>query len=252
MVKLSQRLLEIAKKVPHGAKLADIGSDHALLPTFLVQQGTVPSAVAGEVNRGPAEAAQRQVRDANLSGQIEVRLGDGLSVLRAGEVDAVTIAGMGGALIASILDAGEDKLTGVSTLILQPNVGEDIVRKWLRSHGWHLAGETILEEDGKIYEILTAVRMKPEDEGDAALYADRLLDGLRVTGETLLQMGPYLIQNPPPVWYAKWEYELDKLAMIRRQLDRSVSGNAEEKRSGLEAEISRIKEVLECLRKDKP
>ncbi|EGL19932.1 MULTISPECIES: tRNA (adenine(22)-N(1))-methyltransferase TrmK [unclassified Paenibacillus] len=252
MVKLSQRLLEIAKKVPQGAKLADIGSDHALLPTFLVQQGTVPSAVAGEVNRGPAEAAQRQVRDANLSGQIEVRLGDGLSVLRPGEVDAVTIAGMGGALIASILDAGEDNLAGVTTLILQPNVGEDIVRKWLRSHGWHLADETILEEDGKIYEILTAVRMKPEDEGDAALYADRLLDGLRVTGDTLLQMGPYLIQDPPAVWFSKWEYELDKLAMIRRQLDRSVSEKAEEKRSGLEAEISRIKEVLECLRKDKP
>ncbi|MFS0839610.1 tRNA (adenine(22)-N(1))-methyltransferase [Paenibacillus sp. 1P03SA] len=252
MVKLSQRLLEIAKKVPQGAKLADIGSDHALLPTYLVQQGTVPSAVAGEVNRGPAEAAQRQVRDANLSGRIEVRLGDGLSVLRPGEVDVVTIAGMGGALIASILDAGEDKLAGVSMLILQPNVGEDIVRWWLRSHGWHLAGETILEEDGKIYEILTAVRMKPEDEKDAALYADRIVHGLTLSGDKLLQMGPYLTQDPPAVWFAKWEYELDKLAMIRRQLDRSVSGNAEEKRAALETEISRIKEVLECLRKDKP
>ncbi|MVO99410.1 tRNA (adenine(22)-N(1))-methyltransferase [Paenibacillus lutrae] len=254
MVKLSKRLLTIANIVPEGARLADIGSDHALLPTYLVQQGRVPFAVAGEVNKGPKEAAERQVRDAGLTGRIEVRLGNGLAVLQPGEIDAVSIAGMGGALIASILDAGQEKLQSVQTLILQPNVGEDLVRRWLRQHGWHLAAETILEEDGKIYEVLTAVRMEAEHRSDVPLYAERTVEEttLRLTEETLLRMGPYLIREPKDAWFRKWEYELDKLDMIRKQLERSTSESADDKRAELEVEKNRIREVLTCLRKDRP
>ncbi|OCT17138.1 SAM-dependent methyltransferase [Paenibacillus pectinilyticus] len=254
MIKLSKRLQMIADRVPKGSKVADIGSDHALLPTYLAQQGIIVSAIAGEVNPGPYEAAQRQVLESGLSKVIQVRSGDGLAVLETGEVDVITIAGMGGSLMASILDAGKSKLPGVKHLILQPNVGEDHVRRWLLENGWKLESEAILEEDGKIYEILTASTGSLE-ERDAleSLYAERQLPGgVNVSKERLHQMGPYLINEAPEIWFMKWESELNKLAMIEAQLKLSTAEASIVKAEQVHKEINEIKEVLACLQKVKP
>ncbi|MFC5450229.1 tRNA (adenine(22)-N(1))-methyltransferase [Paenibacillus aestuarii] len=251
MVKLSKRLQMIADRVPAGTRLADIGSDHALLPTYLAQQGVITFGVAGEVNPGPFDAATRQVMECGLQAAINVRLGDGLAVIQPGEVDVITIAGMGGSLIASILDAGKSKLQGVAKLILQPNVGEDQVRRWLDEQGWLLESETILEEDGKIYEILTA---SPNGAPVTleALYQDRELIGGKVVNKArLLQMGPYLITQAPEVWFRKWESELVKLAMIEGQLALSTAEASKAKSEQIGQEIQEIKEVLACLQKVK-
>ncbi|MDQ0876903.1 tRNA (adenine22-N1)-methyltransferase [Paenibacillus sp. V4I3] len=254
MVKLSKRLQMIADRVPLGSKVADIGSDHALLPTYLAQQGIILFAVAGEVNPGPFEAATRQVLESGLSKKISVRSGDGLAVIDAGEVNVITIAGMGGSLMASILEAGKHKLQGVTHLILQPNVGEDHVRRWLLQQGWKLESETILEEDGKIYEILTAIAVPDEEKHTLeVLYAERQLPGgVRVSKERLLQMGPYFISEAPEVWFTKWESELKKLAMIKGQLQLSSAEASVVKAEQVGQEMKEIKEVLACLQKVKP
>lgn len=243
----------IADRVPVGSKVADIGSDHALLPTYLAQQGIIVAAVAGEVNPGPFEAAQRQVLESGLSKVIQVRSGDGLAVIEAGEVNVITIAGMGGSLIASILEAGKSKLPGVQHLILQPNVGEDHVRRWLLSNGWKLESEAILEEDGKIYEILTAVTADTERGALEALYEERQLPGgVTISKERLQQMGPYLINEAPEVWFTKWESELKKLAMIVDQLKLSTADASIAKAEQVSQEMHEIREVLACLQKVKP
>ncbi len=254
MVKLSKRLQMIADRVPVGSKVADIGSDHALLPTYLAQQGIIVAAVAGEVNPGPFEAAQRQVLESGLSKVIQVRSGDGLAVIEAGEVNVITIAGMGGSLMASILEAGKSKLPGVQHLILQPNVGEDHVRRWLLDNGWKLESEGILEEDGKIYEILTAVAVAESERGSlGALYEERPLSGgVTLSKERLQQMGPYLINEAPEVWFVKWESELKKLAMIVNQLKLSTAEASIAKAEQVSQEMHEIKEVLACLQKVKP
>lgn len=252
MVKLSKRLQMIADRVPEGSKVADIGSDHALLPTYLAQQGIIVFAVAGEVNPGPFEAATRQVLESGLSKKISVRSGDGLAVIEPGEVNVITIAGMGGSLMASILEAGKQKLSGVTHLILQPNVGEDQVRKWLLAEGWNLDAEAILEEDGKIYEILMATAALDKNSQEA-LYAERTLSGgIAVSKERLLQMGPYLLDEAPDVWFRKWDSELKKLAMIEGQLKLSSAEASVAKAEQIAQEIKEIKEVLACLQKVKP
>lgn len=252
MLKISKRLEQIANQVPVGSTLADIGSDHALLPTYLVQQNRITRAIAGEVNPGPFQAAAKQVKDAELNYKIEVRLGDGLEVISPNEVDVITIAGMGGALIASILEAGKAKLPGVKRLILQPNVGESNVRSWLIANGWVLTNEQILEEDHKIYEILTAVPADQTELTDAFVYRTRELEqGLQADRELLLKLGPYLLDRPTEVWHRKWQLELNKLDMIRHQLSLSTLEESKRKQQDVEREMKQIREVLACLPKDK-
>lgn len=253
MVNISKRLSRIAQYIPHGAKLADIGSDHALLPVFAVQQGIAASAIAGEVNEGPYRAAVKQVNESGLAKQIEVRLGDGLSVLRQDEVDTVTIAGMGGGLISEILNRGASLLSSVNVMVLQPNVGEEAVRRWLYNNDWVLKDETILEEDGKIYEILYCERNRSgHPAAKERPYQERRIHGIELSHDWLLRMGPYLLKQAGPVFHRKWQHELEKRMKIAGQLAASNSPESSLKKEEFTAEINQIKEVLQCLPKDKP
>jgi len=253
MVKLSKRLARIADKVPRDSRLADIGTDHALLPVALVEEGKIRYAVAGEINPGPLQAAEKQVREAGLSDNIRVRRGDGLAVLSPGEADVIVLAGMGGSLIAEILNAGFPKLSGVKRLILQPNIGGEWVRRWLADHQWALTEEDIVEEDGKIYEIMVADRMEEAAAYNRRLYRDRLLCGsVAAKRDILLLMGPHLIERPTEIWFRKWQGELAKMSMIIDQISLSGSEAAARKRAEMKHQANMIREVLECLRKGKP
>lgn len=259
-MKLSSRLQHIADRLPPGCRFADIGSDHALLPVWAVKHGAAVSAVAGEVNDGPLEAARRQVAEAGLSQSVSVRKGDGLEVIAPGEVDAITIAGMGGALISSILEAGVDKLAGVKRLILQPNVGEDFVRRWLLEHDWYVSDEAIVAEDGKIYEIITADAVPGAAGLNEELYKERLLQqgqgdansGAALTKELLLMMGPRLTAQAGEVFFDKWNAEISKLEKIQRSVAGSQLPSSQKKEQELSILIKQLKEVLACLPKVKP
>ena len=157
MVKISKRLKTIAQYIPENSVLADIGSDHAYLPVFAVEKGLAKKVIAGEIADGPYQSALSNVKEAGYGDVIRVRKGDGLSVIRNDDgVDCITIAGMGGTLIVSILEQGKEKLKGVKRIILQPNIAADTVRSWLINNNWELTGETIIQEDRHIYEILIA------------------------------------------------------------------------------------------------
>ena len=229
--KLSLRLQRVAVHIPKGSILADIGSDHAYLPCYAVKNNLCTKAIAGEVVEGPYQSAVKQVKETGLQKRIDVRKGDGLDVLEEGEATSVTIAGMGGTLISSILERGKNKLSKVERLILQPNVGSQNVRIWLMENGWELKDEEIIEEDGKIYEILIAEAgnsLKPYEE-------DR---------EKNMQFGPFLIKQHSPIFIKKWTQEKQHIAKIIEQMNASGNIHLEEKRKDLLAQISVIDEVL--------
>lgn len=232
-VTLDQRLKKVVSYIPQGAVLADIGSDHAFVPCYCIQQGLVERAIAGEVNVGPMEAAQGQVALVQLDEQIEVRLGSGLTVLTPGEVTAVTIAGMGGTLIATILEEGKAHLSGEERLILQPNVDAVDVRKWLLEHGYALLSEAIVKENGKIYEILVA------EKGEEMIYAE---DADIRKWELLF--GPQLMREKAPAFIEKWQAEQQKRQFILEQMQRGNDSELlQEKITTIRRLIEKMKEV---------
>lgn len=255
-MKLSERLAALAAWVPEGARFADIGTDHALLPVSLAESGRVKSAVAGDVNRGPVEAAKRQVAAAGLGAIVSVRQGDGLAVLEPGEADTVCIAGMGGSLIVRLLSDAGSRLDGVRTLILSPHVAEDQVRRWLAEHGFVLDRERLIEEDGVIYTLLRAVRAEPEAafRRNGELYDAGLLGpgGPEVPRQLLLEMGPLLLRGSDETFRRKWLAEIAKREAIVGQLKQSSTDGAARKAKEWEETIRLLKEVLACWPAERP
>ncbi|MBP2241652.1 tRNA (adenine22-N1)-methyltransferase [Cytobacillus eiseniae] len=229
--KLSQRLEAVANYIPKDARLADIGSDHAYLPCYAIKKEMAVFAIAGEVVEGPYQSAKRQVELEGLTDQIVVRKGNGLEVVEPGEVDCITIAGMGGTLIASILEEGKSKLGSVQRLILQPNISAISIRLWLLDHKWELISEEILEEDGKIYEILVAEAGDPH-KSYKELHKELLL-------------GPLLLKNNSAIFKKKWQLELKNWQRILMQLEKAVeSEETTQKRLELNEKIQMVEEAL--------
>ncbi|WP_202080663.1 tRNA (adenine(22)-N(1))-methyltransferase [Caldalkalibacillus salinus] len=232
---LSKRLMQVAEYVPHGSRMADIGSDHAYLPIFLVLNGKISFAIAGEVNDGPYESAKAQVDRLGLQGVVDVRKGDGLAVIDAEEVDVICIAGMGGALIRQILSEQSSKLNQVKRLILQPNVASHILREWCLENGWELKDERMVAEDDKYYEVLIA------DRGTPSVPYEQLPEAWRLHA---LTMGPFLLRHPNQAFIDKWTYELNKRKKILESLDNGVGPDVEEKKKLIETEMAMIQEGL--------
>lgn len=226
--KLSARLDAVARFVPAGSRLADIGSDHAYLPCYLAKKKLISSAIAGEVAKGPFESASREVAAEGLTDVISARLGDGLEVVQPGEADCIVIAGMGGELIASILQAGREMLDSVVRLVLQPNSRTVFVRKWLLENGWELIDEEILEEDRKIYEILAAEKGNP-----LKPYSSELDRGLL--------LGPILIQKQPDAFRKKWSLKMRTWQRIIEQLEKAPQT---EENLGKKRELLKLLEMV--------
>lgn len=225
---LSNRLATVASYVPQGSRLADIGTDHAYLPVNLLKRGLIVGGVAGEVVRGPFENAAHEIQREGLTDRLTARLANGLKAIEpTDQIDTVVIAGMGGTLITQILTQDFDRLVGVKRLILQPNVGEMVVRRFLMTHGFQLITEEILAEDGHTYEVLVADRAdQPETYNDEEL-----------------RFGPYLLQEHSAIFIAKWQRELARTQEVLKQVQQAAVV-PEDKVGQLTAEIQEIEEVL--------
>lgn len=202
-VHLSARLQIIADYVPQGGNVADIGSDHAYLPAFLLQNQRIRYALAGEVAVGPLANAQGEIVRQQLQGRLIARLGNGLDVVQTSDrIDTVVIAGMGGLLIRDILQRDYDyhNRRQFPHLILQANTEEMALRKWLMNHHYRITTEQIVQEGSHFYEIMVVTP------GDQEL---ELAD---------LAFGPYLRRAKSPVFQAKWLGELDRIQLILERL----------------------------------
>lgn len=150
------RLLAAAGYAEKGKMIADIGTDHAYLPVYLVGSGISRGAVATDINRGPLERAAANVAAAGLEDRISLRLCDGLDGVEEYHPQNIFILGMGGELIARILGESEIIKSGGVRLILQPMTRQAAVRVFLLSGGFFIDDEILVEEEGRIYQMICA------------------------------------------------------------------------------------------------
>lgn len=155
-MELTPRLKKIADLIPKGSIIADIGTDHAYLPTYCVLSGICNKAFAMDVNEGPLKSAEHTVVSNGIAGKIELRLSDGIEKLNPGEADVIVIAGMGGLLIESILKANPHVLKEGTMLILQPMLAQKELREYLYSSKNAVTDEYLAVEGEKVYNIIVA------------------------------------------------------------------------------------------------
>lgn len=141
-LQLDNRLKLCADFVRSGAKLADIGTDHAYLPVCLCRIGRCPSAIAADINPSPLSRGRMTVENAEMQDKVELRLSNGLQEIKANEVDDIVIAGMGGELIAKILEECSFSKDSSKHFILQPMTKSEVLIKWLCDNGFE-----IMEQD---------------------------------------------------------------------------------------------------------
>lgn len=225
---LSRRLERVAAHVPQGARLADIGSDHGFLPVALMLRGVIEAGVAGEVAQTPFASAQRTVRRNGLEADITVRLADGLAAVEPQDrISVVSMCGMGGETMCEILEAGKQRLDGVTRLVLQPNGGERELRRWLAGNGYRIVSEELLRENRFDYEIIVA------EPGDGAVY----------TAEQLY-FGPVLMQERSEAFLFKWQRMLRQKQQTLANFQRARDAVPQAKIDDFNQQLGWITQVL--------
>lgn len=213
---LTPRLQAIADSINEFEVLADIGTDHAFLPIYLMENGKITKAIATDINKGPIDIAQERIKKYKFEDKIETRQGNGMTVIEPNEADAIVIAGMGGMLITEIIEQSKSVAMAAKMLVLQPMLDSGKLRRYLLQSGFEIFEEELAKEDRKIYEIIWA----------------------RYTGEmvettSMLDIGPIIIEK--------------KHLLAKDLIDKKVAelNNIIEKLGLVESELSQ-KRFQEC------
>lgn len=188
-MRLDGRLAALAAMVRQGARVADIGTDHAHLPIFLVQSGKSPHAIACDVQAKPLAVAAQRIARYHLQAHIAVRLADGLQGIAPHEADDIIIAGMGGELIARILaDTPWLAQTPPIRLILQPMTRPEALRAMLCTHGFAILREQAVQEGRRVYTVMQAQYTGECPQRESAyMYMGELPRALDAAGRAFLQ-----------------------------------------------------------------
>lgn len=229
-MKLTPRLQSIANHIPKNTVCADIGTDHAYIPIYIVKNAISHKVIATDINKGPLARAKKQIQKEGLESQIETRLGNGLDVIGLFEVDTVIIAGMGGSLIKNILDANKERAKTIKTFILQPMIGQRELREYLIKNKFKTIKEDLVQENRRFYEIIIA------EQGSQEIKKDIYLD-----------ISESLIESKHALLPSFIDLKKEELLKIIHQCEGEDSIYAEEKLKVCRDKLKDLKEVERCL-----
>lgn len=156
IMKLDLRLTMVASLVRPGKPLADIGTDHAFVPVFLILNDIIPSAYACDIKVGPLDNAKKTIDEYDLNDKVTPILSDGLIEVPH-DVNDFVIAGMGGELIAKILsDSPWVKEVG-NHFVLQPQTHAEDLRQYLFGAGFEILKEDVVKDKRHLYLAMEVV-----------------------------------------------------------------------------------------------
>lgn len=226
-MELSKRLKSISTYIEKGAKVADIGTDHAYLPIYLVQEDIAEKVIAMDINKGPLEKAGDNIKRYVSQEKVSTRLSNGLDKLESSEADTVVVAGMGGMLVANILRGGQHCLGSMKRLVLQPQSDYAEVRKTIHELGFKIVDEEALMDMDKYYFIMVC---EPGDE--------------RYETETEYEYGKILGHKSSEVYVQFLAHKKSKKEEVIKKLMAHDHQGIEKRQKELEEELNRINEVL--------
>jgi len=220
---LSPRLAALAEAIVPGSRVADVGSDHGLLPLWLAASGRAAFCLAAEKTEERLAGVVRPPAGVPWAERLGYRAGDGLGAIRPDDrIDTIVLAGLGGRTIVRLLGAQEAASPALRRLVLQPRSEPALTRLWLRQHGWRPVAERLTEQGGRFHLTLAAERG-----ADTGLY-----DHATLSRDDLLAAGPLLVRAPSEEMGRAWRQERDRLASIAAgsgagpSLERARSGLA--------------------------
>lgn len=223
-----ERLREIANCIGKRSVVADIGCDHGILEGLLLRSGRAQKMIATDISNNSLQKAVAACAGHEFEGKVDFRLGDGLSVLRPGEVDAIVIAGIGGMQMAEIIKNGKN-VAKEAALVLCPHSHESVLRRFLLGNGYAVLRESLALEDGRYYQILCAkYDGRDHSETDVFFYE---------TGKKLLMEGHPLLTGFLNSRLLKTNEIIEKA----RQSDKT---NAKKKAKNLSAFAKRLEEII--------
>lgn len=226
---ISNRLKIIADMVSYET-MADIGTDHGYVPIYLHKMKRLKKAIACDINAGPLERARENMIANKGEQTIETRLGNGLEPLAVGEVESVVIAGMGGMLTISLLQARREVVQSLKELILSPQLDWEEVRRYLHEIEFSILEEQMLVEAGKYYVVIHAIPQKERYEHPMEY-----------------RLGKKLLERKDTVLKEYVVAEIKKMEMVQKKLMVQDSIHAQQRRKELENELQEWKEVLQWL-----
>ena len=150
-MRLGNRLEAVLSAVPKGVRVADVGTDHGKLSLELLAREIARHVIATDVSAPSLDKARRLIGKSEYAQRAEFRLGDGLSVINADEVDAIVISGMGGMEIKKIVENGPR----FDNYVLSPQRDMRAVREAMSNLGYAPRFETVVREGKKFYFIMT-------------------------------------------------------------------------------------------------
>lgn len=158
--RLRPRLEKALEMTPGCAVLADVGCDHGQFSLAALESGRAERVIASDISEASLQKAMRLFCGAGYD--IEFRCCAGLSGCSQGEADCCALLGMGGELIASILESDIIKARAFRLIVMQPMRGEAELRRWLHENGFAIADEAVVRDDGRFYQLISA-RYAPDE-----------------------------------------------------------------------------------------
>ena len=251
-MELGKRLAKVAQLVMPAHTIADVGCDHGYLSIYLAERGKCRHVIAMDVNKGPLQKAEENIRKFGFGDYIETRLSNGLDKLKCGEAEGYVCAGMGGPLALQIMWNDRDKIKGMKQIILQPQSEIWLVRRTLKQWGFVIEQEDVEQEEGKYYFMMRicpgehfSMDVPPAEDtsltenivlGDG--HDDKTIeDCLRKAAYELFAEGLIAQQNPLLKEYIQKEEK--RLAEIRNELlGRENSVKSEKRLEMIEKELA--------------
>ncbi len=235
MRELGKRLQTIVDYVNPDQRVADVGCDHAYVSMELAEKKNC-TCIAMDIKEGPLAIAKENIWGERLDKKVETRLSDGLKELKAGEVDAIVIAGMGGHLITDILRDGTDKLRPGMQLVLSPQSDLRLVRYSLRKQNIFIEQETCLQDTGKWYFVLNCkvgIRLPLEVPDEVA--------------KENMNYGTYLIEHPTEEFRAYLDWEAKGFDVLIKDLGKQKTPAARARRGSMVKQLEENRRIRELV-----